>query len=272
VEARPITFLSDYGYADEFAGVCRAVIERIAPGATVIDLTHGISPHGIGEGAAVLANALPFAPPGVHLAVVDPGVGSPRRALAVRVAEDDRILVGPDNGLLWPAIERFGGVAEVVDVSLSAFRLEPTSATFHGRDVFAPVAAHVALGAALAEAGEPASADSLVALAAQTPTIEARRVIAHVASVDRYGNVVLDLPGRLLPQTGLREGRSLAVETSAATHQAVFAFTFADVPSGELLLYEDSNRSVALAVNRGSAAEVLGLVAGEELILRPSES
>src|SRR5436190_9015769 len=269
--ARPITFLSDYGHADEFAGVCRAVIARIAPGATVIDLTHGIARHAIDQGAAVLANALPFAPPGVHLAVVDPGVGSPRRALAVRVAEDDRVLVGPDNGLLWPSIERFGGVAEAVDVSLSPFRLEPISATFHGRDVFAPVAARIALGAALGEAGEPADADSLVRLASPAPAIDSGRAICHVVSVDGYGNVVLDLTAGLLPETGLRLGRALVVETSDTSHDAVFARAFAEVPAGELLLYEDSNRSLALALNRASAAGALGLAPGDEVILRPRE-
>src|ERR671935_1384722 len=114
MEVRPITFLSDYGYDDEFAGVCRAVICRIEPEARVIDLTHGIARHAVRQGAAILANALPYTPPGVHLAVVDPGVGSPRRAVAVRVASDDRVLVGPDNGLLTPAIERFGGGVEAV--------------------------------------------------------------------------------------------------------------------------------------------------------------
>src|SRR5581483_12130792 len=116
--ARPITFLSDYGYEDEFAGVCRAVIARLAPEALVVDLTHGIPRHAVAVGAAVLANALPFAPPGVHLAVVDPEVGSARRGVAVRVASEERVLVGPDNGLLWPALARLGGAVEAVDVSL----------------------------------------------------------------------------------------------------------------------------------------------------------
>jgi S-adenosylmethionine hydrolase len=269
VDVRPITFLSDYGYEDEFAGVCRAVIEGIAPGAKVIDLTHGIPRHGVEEGALVMANSLPFTPPGVHLAVVDPEVGSPRRALAVRVTEDDRVLVGPDNGLLWPAVERFGGVAEAVDVSLSPFRLEPISATFHGRDVFAPVAAHLARGAALAEAGEPVPPGSLVRLERTTPSIEPDQVVAHVASVDRYGNVALDLPGELLPRTGLRLGRLLTVETPPNSTRARFARTFADVEGGDLLLYEDSNRSLALALNRGSAAEALQVKRGDEVILRP---
>jgi S-adenosylmethionine hydrolase len=271
VEVRPITFLSDYGYEDEFAGVCRAVIQRIAPGASIIDLTHGIERHGIEQGALVLSNALPFTPPGVHLAVVDPGVGSPRRALALRVAEEDRVLVGPDNGLLWPAVERFGGLAEAVDVSLSAFRLEPISATFHGRDIFAPVAAHLARGAELADAGEPVGAESLVRLEMPTPSIEAGRVVAHVVAVDRFGNLSLDLTDRVLPETGLRLGRPLEVEVPKGRHDAVFALTFADVPDGGLLLYQNSNRCLALALNRGNAAETLALARGDAVTLRPVE-
>jgi S-adenosyl-L-methionine hydrolase (adenosine-forming) len=271
VDVRPITFLSDYGYEDEFAGLCRSVIARIAPRATVIDLTHGIERHGVEQGAEVLANALPFTPPGVHLAVVDPGVGSPRRALAIQAAEEERVLVGPDNGLLSLALERFGGAVEAVDVSLSAFRLEPISATFHGRDVFAPVAAHLARGAALREAGEPLATDSLVRLERPTPRIARGRVIAHVVAVDRFGNLALDLTDRLLPETGLRLGRPLEVETTAGGRGSVFALTFADVPNGELLLYEDSSGRLALALNRGSAAESLGLGRGDEVILRPGE-
>src|SRR5919199_3156705 len=153
--ARPLTFLSDYGLADEFVGVVHAVIARICPDARVIDIGHGVARHDVAGGARILARALPYAAPGVHLAVVDPEVGGRRRALALRTKDEDRLLVGPDNGLLLPAAERFGGVAEAVDVSASPWRLEPVSATFHGRDVFAPVAARLAGGAALAEAGRP---------------------------------------------------------------------------------------------------------------------
>ncbi len=269
--ARPITFLSDYGHADEFAGVCRAVIARIAPDATIIDLTHGIPRHAVEQGAAVLANALPYAPAGVHLAVVDPGVGSPRRAVAVRVATDDRILVGPDNGLLWPAIERFGGAEQAVDVSLSDLRLEPISATFHGRDVFAPVAAHLARGTALADAGEDINPASLVRIEAPEPVIESGRVIAHVVSVDGFGNAALDLGDRHLPDSGLRMGRQVTVEVAGTPRDAVFALTFADVPDGGLLLYEDSNGSIALAINRGDASAELGLEPGTEITLRPTD-
>ena len=134
---RPITFLSDYGYEDEFAGVCRAVIAQIAPGAPLIDLSHGITRQDVRQGAIALANASPSCPPGVHLAVIDPGVGSPRRAVGVAAAEG-RYLVGPDNGLLSRALDRLGGALDAVELSRSPFRLEPVSATFHGRDLFAP--------------------------------------------------------------------------------------------------------------------------------------
>jgi S-adenosyl-L-methionine hydrolase (adenosine-forming) len=271
VATRPITFLSDYGYDDEFAGVCRAVIARLAPEATVIDVTHGIPRHGVERGAAVLANALPYTPGGIHLAVVDPGVGSPRRAVAVRAATEDRILVGPDNGLLWPAIVRLGGVVEAADISLSDLRLEPISATFHGRDVFAPVAAHLARGVSLAEAGERIQPESLVRIDAPEPAIEAGRVRAHVVSIDRFGNSALDLADRHLPRSGLRMGSPVTVDVAGSTRDAVFALTFADVPDGGLLLYEDSAGWLALAVNRGDAAAELGLEPGAEVTLRPAD-
>jgi S-adenosyl-L-methionine hydrolase (adenosine-forming) len=266
---RPITFLSDYGLGDEFAGVCRAVIAGIAPGARVIDLTHGVRRHAIEEGAALLAKTLPYAPPGIHLAIVDPGVGSERRAVAVAVNRDERILVGPDNGLLHPAIERLGGAATAIDISLSRFRLEPVSATFHGRDVFAPVAAHLAAGAALQDCGEDLDPQVLIRLERPGARIEDGRVEAHVVYVDRYGNAVLDLGHAELPSTGLRLGHRLWVGAGGVTLDAVYSLTFGDVQAGQLILYEDSYRSLALAVNRGSAAEVLDLAPGDEVVLRP---
>lgn len=268
---RPITFLSDYGTDDEFAGVCRAVIARIAPAAQVIDLTHGIPRHEVGQAAAVLANVLPYTPPGVHLAVVDPGVGSQRKGVAVRVAEEDRVLVGPDNGLLALAIERLGGAVEAIDVSLSAARLEPISATFHGRDVFAPVAAHLALDEALDELGEPLDPTTLIPLDRADPVIEPdRRVVATVAYVDRFGNVALGLTADQLLDSGLKLGRRVWVEAAGVTLDAVYALTFTDVPAEALLLYLDSYRNLALAVNRGSAADRLAIAAGDRVVLRPA--
>jgi hypothetical protein len=268
--ARPITFLSDYGNRDEFAGVCRAVIARIAPDARLIDLTHGIDRHDVRGGGLVLAAALPYAPAGVHLAIVDPGVGTPRRAVAVRVAEDERVLVGPDNGLLGPAIERLGGAVEAVDVSLSRFRLEPISATFHGRDVFAPVAAELAAGASMADAGEPLEVSELVPEEGSEATIGAGPVVrARVARADGFGNLILDLAAVQLPRSGLKLGRPVRVAAGGEDRQGVFTRTFAEVRDGDLLLYVDSSGSAALAVNRGSAAADLRLAPGDQVVLRP---
>jgi S-adenosylmethionine hydrolase len=266
-QPRPITFLSDYGYEDEFAGVCRAVIAQIAPGATLIDLSHGIARQDVRQGAIVLANALPSCPPGVHLAVVDPGVGSARRAVAVAAAEG-RFLVGPDNGLLSRALDRLGGALDAVELSHSPFRLEPVSATFHGRDLFAPVAAHLALGARLEEAGEPIDPASLVALDLTTPEIGSDEVVAHAIHVDGYGNVTLDLDVSMLSDGPLHAGEAIDVRAPDGRFEATWAGTFADVDSGEVLLFEDSSGAMALAVSGGSAGGLLNLEAGGEVTLR----
>ena len=140
-----ITFLTDFGLADDFVGVCHGVMKRIAPDCEVIDITHGIAPQAVLQGALTLANTLPYMPSGVHLAVVDPGVGTGRRALALR-SGDGRFFVGPDNGLLLPAAERLGGIEAAHELTNPEYMLEPVSRTFHGRDVFSPAAAHLASG------------------------------------------------------------------------------------------------------------------------------
>lgn len=260
-----VTFLSDYGLADDFVGVCHAVIARIAPEARVIDLTHGIPRHDVRTGALTLARALPYAPAGVHLAVVDPEVGAERRAIAVRCAQDDRVLVGPDNGLLMAAATALGGAVEAVDIARSPHRLEPVAATFHGRDVFAPVAAHLAAGAPLGGAGDPLSVDELVPLALPAPVLRDGHLEAHAVAVDSFGNVQLDVAHEQASGSGLRLGRPLA----ANGERAQYARTFADVEPGELLLYEDAYRTLALAVNRGSAAQRLGLALDDPVVLEP---
>jgi S-adenosylmethionine hydrolase len=260
-----ITFLTDYGHDDDFVGVCHGVMVRIAPDARVLDITHGIPRHDVRSGAIVLRRALPYMPAGVHVAVVDPEVGGERKAVALRTAEEDRILVGPDNGLLLPAAERFGGVAEAVEVSRSKHRLEPASATFHGRDMFAPVGAHLAAGAPLAEAGEPVEPDSLTKLTMPSSRAENGELVAHAVAFDRFGNVMLDVEHEAVGGAGLRLGYPVVVNDE----DAHYATTFADVPAGSLLLYEDAYRSLALAVNRGSAADLLGLSLDAEVRIRP---
>ncbi len=266
---RPITFLSDYGLADEFAGVCRAAIARIAPEVAVIDISHGVPRHDVARGAAMLANALPYAPAGIHLAVVDPGVGSERRAVAVRVAHEDRVMVGPDNGLFGAAIEILGGAVEAVEISRSPVRLEPVSATFHGRDVFAPVAAHLALGMSPAAVGEPLDPGELVRLERPAPRVEPEHgLTAAVGYVDNFGNATLIAAGDVAAEAGLRPGAAVIVEAGGSSHQALYALTFADVEEGKLVLYLNSSGGLALAVNLASAAERLGIAAGDEVVLK----
>jgi S-adenosyl-L-methionine hydrolase (adenosine-forming) len=264
---RPITFLSDYGYEDEFAGVCRAVISQIAPGAPLIDLTHGIARQDIRAGAIALANALPACPPGVHLAVVDPGVGSARRAVAVEASED-RFLVGPDNGLLSRALDRLGGPRGAVELARSPFRLEPVSATFHGRDLFAPVAAHLSLGARLEEAGETIDPSSLATLDLPAPSISEREVVAHAIHADGYGNVTLDLDVSMLAGGPLSPGDTVEIRAPDGPFRGVWARTFADASEGEVLLFEDSSGALALAVSGGSAEGLLDLTPDSEVTLR----
>ena len=250
-----VTLLTDYGLADEFVGVCHGVIRRGAADVPIVDITHGVTRHGVREGALTLRNSLPYMPAGVHVAVVDPQVGTERRAVAVRCADEDRVLVGPDNGLLSLAWERFGGVVEAVDVSRSRHRLEPLSATFHGRDVFAPVGAALAAGEPFADAGDPLDPAELTALELPEPRREGDALVAHALTIDGYGNVGLNIDHADAMAAGIRLGDRIAVNG----HDAVVVQTFADVPAGELLLYEDAWRSLALAVNRGDAAAVLGL-------------
>jgi S-adenosylmethionine hydrolase len=238
---KTITFLSDYGPGGEYVGVVEGVIARIAPAARVIHLGHGVPPQDVRTGARRLARALPFTPPGIHLAVVDPGVGGPRRAIVIRAR--DRLLVGPDNGLLIAAA---GQIDEAVDVSHSPHRLQPTSATFHGRDIFAPVAAHLALGEPLE--GPRVDPATLVRLPEDAG-------IVRVVEIDGFGNLMTNAA---LPATD---------RVRVNGHEAVVGRTFGDAPPGGLVLYEDSAGEVALAVNGGSAQARLGLKTGDEITL-----
>jgi S-adenosyl-L-methionine hydrolase (adenosine-forming) len=262
-----ISFLSDYGLDDDFVGVCHAVIARIAPEARVIDLTHGIPRHDVHRAAVLLRAALPYLPDGVHVTVVDPEVGSPRRPIALRT-NGGRVLVGPDNGALMLAADHHGGVAEAYDVSASPWRLEPVSATFHGRDIFCPVAAHLAAGEALGHAGEPVDPMELHRLDLPEPHAEGDEVVAHVMTVDRFGNAALDVSHDQLTEWGFRLGRRVVVEAGDLELPAQYARTFADVARGELLLYEDAWRTLAIAVNRGDAAKALGSTRDSEVRLK----
>jgi S-adenosylmethionine hydrolase len=268
---RHISFLSDYGSTDEFAGVCRGVILRIAPEATVVDVTHGIRPQDVHEGALVLARAVRYLPVGVHLAVVDPGVGSGRLPIAVAAA-DGSVLVGPDNGLLLPAAARLGGITGAHRIENPGVMLPNPSRTFHGRDVFAPAAAHLAVGLDPAELGRALDPDTLV----QVLIPPARRHHDHfhgkVQHVDRFGNLQLNIPGSDLEAAGLAVGTLLEVRIEGRRILVPFQETYASVARNQLVLTEDSDGQISLAVSHGSAQESLGAYVGASVILGPPNS
>jgi S-adenosylmethionine hydrolase len=262
-----VTLLTDYGRDDDFVGVCHGVIRRIHPEAQIVDITHGLRRYAVRQGALVLRNTLPYMPVGVHMAVVDPQVGTERRAVALGTT-DGRILVGPDNGILSLAWERCGGVELAVDVTRSPHRLEPVSATFHGRDIFAPVAAHLARGAELADAGDPLEPSALTLVDIPEPRTEDGALVAHALVIDRFGNVALNVDHEDTAGTGLTLGGSVEVEAAGERYLGTYAQTFADVRPGELIVYEDAYRTLAVAINRGDAAGTLGLQPDAEVRLR----
>ena len=242
------------------------MIKQIAPDADVIDITHGIPPQHVLQGAIVLANTLPYMPIGVHMAVVDPGVGGPRKAVAAR-GSDGRLYVGPDNGLLLVAADRLGGVAEAVELANTKYMLEPVSRTFHGRDIFAPAAAHLACGVELGEFGDAIEPGDLERLEVPEPHVGNSRIRATVLYVDRYGNVQLNLTRDHLADVGIVPGSKVELEVGWDRVYAVAARTFADARPGDVVVYEDAYRNIALAINRGSAAQMLRVTVGQEIRL-----
>ena len=259
-----ITFLSDFGLKDDFVGTCHGVMKRIAPDAQIIDITHGIPATAILQGALVLANTIGFMPVGIHLAIVDPGVGGPRRALALRDTED-RLYVGPDNGLLLPAASR-AGIEEVHELANPAYALESISRTFHGRDLFAPAAAHLATGVPLAELGPPLDPEGLVRLDIPAPAIDGRGIRATLLYVDSFGNIALNLDRDDVEALGIVSGTRVELNLSSGErYYAVMARTFTDARPGDVILYEDSYKNMSLAITRGSAARMLHASPGQEI-------
>lgn len=258
---RPIVFLTDYGLADEFVGVCHGVIARIAPEAHVIDLTHQIRRQDVLQGAVVLGRAARYMPDdAVYLAVVDPGVGSERRPVAVE-ARSGAVLVGPDNGVLSMAWQELGGAERAVQIVSEDVVLSPVSRTFHGRDVFAPAAAHVAAGLVLEELGPALPAGSLHALDLPGPMVTPGVVGARVVGVDGFGNVQLNVTAADL------EGAGIGPVMVLGAREIPRVATFADMPLGSCAAIVDSQGYVALVVNRGSAAQLLGLSVGDAVVL-----
>ncbi len=260
-----ITFLSDFGLQDDFVGTCHGVIATIAPEARVLDITHGIDPQAVLQGALVLRHAVPYTPAGVHLAVVDPDVGGTRRALALRTA-GGRLFVGPDNGLLMLAADELGldAAHELTD---RRYRLGDVSRTFHARDIFAPAAAHLAAGVPLEELGPAVDPSTLVRISLPEPEVGRRQVHATAMIVDRFGNIETNVRRDAVDALGLEDGARIEVRLQLDRYFALLAGTFADAPAGELILYEDAYGLMSLAISQGDAARLTGVRPGDELRL-----
>lgn len=263
-ERKFITFLSDFGYVDDFVGTCHGVIKKIAPEVEVIDITHEVPRHGIQHGAVILANTLPYMPESVILAVVDPGVGGHRKPVAIRTA-GDRYLVGPDNGLLWLAAERLGGAEEAVELACGAFTLPRVCKTFEGRDIFSPVAAHICSGVTLDKLGAPVPVEELERLELPQPVWSAGSLSAAVIYVDRFGNAQLNLTRGDLEKLGARLGDRLDVRHDDEVWLVPFVETFADVEPEELLIYEDAYGQIAFSVNQGDAGRIFQITEGDQM-------
>ncbi len=261
-----VTFLSDFGLKDDFVGTCHGVVLRIAPEARIIDITHGIPPQAVLQGALVLANTLPYMPVGVHLAVVDPGVGSHRRALVVQDGEG-RHYVGPDNGLLLPAADR-AGIAAVHELANPEYALPSVSRTFHGRDLFAPAAAHLVRGVPIGELGPPVDHEALVRLELPVPAFGEGSIAATTLYLDSFGNIALNLTKDDLERVGVVPGTRVEIELGGQRYFAVSARTFADARPGDVILYEDSYGNMSIAISNGNAAAMLRATIGRSVDIR----
>lgn len=273
-----ISFLTDFG-PESAPAICRGVILSIARDAQIVDISHNVRKFAILDGAYLLWSAVPWLPIGVHLAVVDPGVGTSRLPIAIRTGRGDA-LVGPDNGLLMPASAVLGGAVEARVLDNRELQLTQRAATFHGRDVFAPVAAHLASGRRFEEVGRPVPVESLVALAFPSPLVADGTLETTVAYVDSFGNLRLfATPDDLqVAMGGLGVGATVAVEFAATAHgapvieEAAWARTFADQPVGALLVYGDSSGMLAISENQGSAARRIGVETGRRVRLHSAHS
>jgi S-adenosylmethionine hydrolase len=258
-----ISFLSDYGLVDEFVGVVKSVIRSFAPDVAVVDITHGIAPHDVRAGGLTLARSAQYLNPGVVLAVVDPGVGTDRRAVAVEVGDGESVLVGPDNGLLAAAVALVGGASRAVSLTNTDFHLPAPGATFDGRDVFAPAAAHLCLGVDVAELGELIDPVTLRPGILPVSREEDGTLVGEVLWADRFGNAQLNIDPDEIEAFGDR----LRLRAGELVRTVVRTDSYAELSPGEVGLVVDSYGLLAAALDRRSVADELGLVPGTEVVL-----
>jgi S-adenosyl-L-methionine hydrolase (adenosine-forming) len=273
-----ISFLSDYGTTDEFVGVVKSVIRSIAPQVTVVDITHDIQPYDLKGGALTLARSVQYLCPGVVLAVVDPGVGTDRRAVAIEVGDGQSFLVGPDNGLLASAVGMVGGATDAVELANPEYRLASPGPTFDGRDVFGPAAAHLCAGVPLDALGPRVDPAELVPGLVPLPRDENGAIVGEVLWVDRYGNCQLNIDPEQISSWGDRVqlrwtrpqvGAAVGAGQPEGTRTALRVRAFDELGSGQVGLVVDSYGLLAVALSRASAADALQIAAGDELALVP---
>lgn len=263
-----IAMLTDFDTADGYPGMMKGVILGIAPRTQIVDITHDIPPHDIATGAWVLQTAWRYFPTGtIFLCVVDPGVGSARRPIALQYGE--QTFVGPDNGLFSYQLadaddQQRTSPVQVVALDNSRYHLPQASATFHGRDIFAPSAAHLACGVSLASLGTPLDPASLVSIAPPRPTWQGETLVGHILHIDHFGNLITDL-GPMLTNAAL-SSPSLTLHLSKHTLTAR-AHTFASGPEDAPFMLRDSSGHLAIAIRNGSAATLLNATRGDELRL-----
>ena len=263
---RFVTFTSDYGLEDEFVGVCHGVIKRFASEVQIIDISHALPPQDVRAGANVLAQAVRYMPPAVHLAIVDPGVGTMRRAVVIGT-RDGPPLVGPDNGLLWLAAEALGGAVQAHEITSDDLCLTPVSKTFHGRDIFAPIAARLALGMPPEEVGPPLDVARLTRLELPVAKVDDDHVHGVVVQTDHFGNLQLNVHRQELEDVGVMLGDMLEMRVGGKSHVVQYCTTFSEVAAGRLAVIEDAYRRIAVVVNRGNAEQRLEAHRGDHVIL-----
>jgi S-adenosyl-L-methionine hydrolase (adenosine-forming) len=261
-----VTFTSDYGLDDVFVGVCKGVVAQLAPHVRILDVCHLIAAQDVEQGANSLAAAIPYLPVAVHLALVDPMHGSSARGIVIETV-DGSLLVGPDNGLLSLAWEERGGIKRAAEIVNPTLWRETVHKTFRGRDVFAPVAAHLANGHEFADIGPAVPPDSLVRLPVRSVVVDDDHVHAEVSLVDHFGNVSLNLARSDLEAAGISFGDTVELRCNGRTLAVPFTATYGDVPRGRLTLCEDSFRAVMLAVNAGHASRELRVSRGEPVVI-----
>jgi hypothetical protein len=260
-----LTFLTDYGTEDGFVAACHGVCAKITANARIIDITHLVPPGDIRRGAAVLSQTVPYLPTAVHVAVVDPGVGTARRGIAIATASGS-VFVGPDNGLLSWAVEASGGPTAAVSLTNKAlWRSQDVPATFHGRDIFMPVAAHLFAGAPLAQAGQRIDPESLTTLPTPHTRITSTGAECEALTRDHFGNIQLSITSQQAESAQLSSGTKIRLRWPNGDLVIPRRRTFGEVPPGNLVLYTDSAGYLALAVNGGNAAERLSISPGTRI-------